>query len=269
MPGREADTEEEYPERGEPRNVRCVHGRGFFGRGTVAATLVGVAMATGACAHRTTTCGGAADCRVEQACVAGRCEAVTGSRTQIQTARRLVLEPVDAAYVGAGAAAGVLPPVGVLGRSGEGAALYLRFDAPLGPTTEVVEAYLLLTRSDAVVQDDRPVRLELARIVERWSGTELGRSVVPRLAPGGGAVTTLRAPSRALVRVDAAPIVRRWRLHDRDDQGLAVVTAPGTAEGASASGVAFVLATHSEASPERDPGRTSEAPGPRLELYLK
>src|SRR6201989_1419172 len=102
-------------------------------------------------------CAAQADCGGAFACVAGRCQAddhalqTAGRGVEIQRdgVRRLVLSPIESAYVRRGDGAASVAPVFTLGRASDGdALLFLRFELPLPPGANVLEAYVLLDRSE-------------------------------------------------------------------------------------------------------------------------
>jgi hypothetical protein len=136
-----------------------------------------------------------------------------------------------------------------------GAVLYLRFSVPLPKDANVLEAYLLLDRSESVDVDPQAITLHAARIVEPWDGRFVSWLDQPRVEDTRSPSTTV-TPSRELVRVDVRDLVLRWRAHDPRDQGIALL-----AEGASKTGLVFALTATTEGAAERL--------GPRLELYVK
>lgn len=239
---------------------------------------LGATLALG-CTQRPRMCSTATECGSKAGCVAGRC-LPDGGTPAIQAARRLVVPPVDAAFVrrGDGATDGALPRLFTLGREPDGdATLFLRFSVPLPKDASVVEAYVLLERDDAVDTDPAPIVLHAARIVEPWDGRTLSWAVQPRVEDVRAPSTTVIPSGRTTVRVDVRELVQRWQRHERADQGIAIV-----ADNASRTGVAFALTVAGEASqgsPVASLGAgaaTSEAlrqgiekMGPRLELYVK
>jgi hypothetical protein len=156
----------------------------------------------------------------------------------------------------------------------------------------VVEAYLLLQRSDAVDADPAPVSLHAARIVTPWDSRSVSWATQPALEDVRLPSTRVDPAGRTVVRLDVRALVARWALHDRRDQGIAVV-----AESASPTGISFAFlppgsaAVGAQASPataatglgplgfggaDRPAGApaaeslAAEGPGsPRLELYVK
>ncbi len=233
-------------------------------------------------------CASELDCGAQASCVAGRCVA-RGATAAIDSARRLLVEPVDVAYVrpGAGAAGS---SIAVLGSRADGGSMILaRFSVQLPPESNVLEAYLVLERATDVDADPGSVLLGTARIVDPWDSRTLSWARQPRLEEAGSPVTPAASWAGPLVRLDVRTIVQRWRRRVGDDFGIAVV-----AEGRSGAGVAFalsprhrgrfdpVLAPEPPPSPqplsalEPRPAPASavaepraELVGPRLELYVK
>jgi hypothetical protein len=195
-----------------------------------------------ACVRSPRMCAAEVGCSPGASCVAGRCLA-HDALPAIATARRLVYEPVDVAYVRPHAPADTVG-VAALGR-GDGAMIIARFSVALAPEESILEAYVLLDRAADVEVDPVPVTLHAARLVQQWQSETVSWAHQPRLEEVGAAETGVRPSSGATVRLEVRGLVERWRRHDRDEMGIAVV-----AEGRSATGVAFVLP-------------------PRLELYVK
>jgi len=247
------------------------------------------ALALVACTTRARMCGAPNECGPNQGCVAGRCMP-DGGVPAIQNAKRVVYPPVDLAFIrrGDGAMGGAVPPVVALGRASDSEALLLlRFHVPLPKDATVLEAYVLLERSNAVDSDPTPITLHAARIVDPWDGRSISWGTQPRVEEFRSPATTIDPAARALVRVDVRDLVQRWRRHEKSDHGIAIV-----ADNSSATGMAFALTVVGEAG-ERDTEPTagatssiggasvsgseahgSELPGlqrsgPRLELYVK
>src|SRR2546430_13108580 len=108
--------------------------------------LVG-AVTLAACSPRPGMCTASSECVSPSACVAGRCQPDKPNvKPAIDSARRLVVHPIDLAYLrrGQGATGGALPPIFVLGR--DGGALLLRFSVALPAAANVVEAYVVMRR---------------------------------------------------------------------------------------------------------------------------
>ena len=210
----------------------------------------------------------------------------------IQNARRVLVEPVDVAYLrrGASATGGELPAIFTLGRRADGEALlFLRFRVPIAKDAKILEAYLILERTDAVDSDPTPITLHASRIVDSWDGRSISWARQPRIEETRSPSTTIDPSGRMMIRLDVRELVQHWRLHEKNDQGIAVV-----ADNASPTGMAFALTVSAEAhgvamaeappspgvpsfgasssggagSPsEPQPG--IERMGPRLELYFK
>jgi hypothetical protein len=213
------------------------------------------------------------------------------------TVRRLVVAPSDIAWVRRGdrvGAAAAMPSIFTLGRDADGeSTLFLKFAVTIPKDARVVEAYLLLMRSDAVDADPSSISLHTVRITEPWDSRSISWASQPRTEEVRAPTTRVPPGGRAMVRLDVRGLVERWALHDRRDQGIAVVT-----EGGSMSGMPFAFlpvgASHdrpSAASPPTPVGGlgfgaapfgtdrgsapapvdepAAEASAPRLELYVK
>lgn len=239
------------------------------------ASKLGLALAVAGllsgCGARARMCASPAECGAQASCVAGRCQR-TGGVPAIQTARRIVLEPVAVAYVRRGDAmrGGALPPSFTLGRESDGEArLYLRFDAPIPRETTVVEAYLLLERTSDLDSDPAPIMLHAARVIDTWDPRSIAWARQPRIEETRSPSTTITSAGRSRVRLDVKDLVVRWKSHDKSDQGLVIL-----ADTKSPTGIAFAFAPSGN---ERGPGSLSEeaiAPAPlglppELEIYMK
>jgi hypothetical protein len=265
---------------------------------------LGVVVAI-ACTPRPRMCSAPTDCSATSACVAGRCMPVdAGLMPTIAetndagyTVRRLVVAPADIAWVRRGdrpGAATAMPAVFTLGREGDGdSALFLRFAITVPKDAKVVEAYLILMRSDAVDADPSPISLHALRIVEAWDSRSISWAAQPHTEEVRAPSSRVTPGGRAMVRLDVRGLVERWALHDRRDQGIAVV-----AEGASMSGMPFAFlpvgASHDRPAAPSPPTPlgglgfgpapfgtdrgtapasvdepAAEAAAPRLELYVK
>jgi hypothetical protein len=154
----------------------------------------------------------------------------------VDSARRIVVRPVDLAYVksGDGPSGGGLPPLFALGR--DGGKLFLRFSVPLPPTTNIVEAYVVLRRSAAVDDDPAAISLHATRIIEAWSGGSVTWALQPRAMEVRSPSTLAPPGGTPLVRVDVRDLVRQWARHDPLDQGIAIV-----AENETKTGTTFAL----------------------------
>jgi len=237
-------------------------------------TTIAIALAAAAagCVARPRMCVAPGECGASATCVAGRCQRNKGL-PQIQSARRVLVDPVAMAYVGRGAdgerdaAPGALPATFTLGRASDAAArLYLRFEVAIPRDATVVEAYLLLHRAD-VDADPGPIGLHAARVVSRWDPRAVSWALQPAIEDVRAPATFVTAAGRRQVRLDVHDLVARWRAHDPRDQGIAVV-----AESSTVTGVAFALAPATpigDASRERSLAAGAGAAPPQLELYVK
>jgi hypothetical protein len=261
---------------------------------SLAALVLLVTMS--ACAPRPLLCARA--CDAPFTCASGECvppEAIPAieARTRLgeYQARRIVVAPTEVARLAPGDDHGEVLPTVVLGRAGDARAmLLLRFAVDLPAGTSIVEAHIVLDRTPAVDDDPSPVVLHAARIQDRWDARSISWGRAPRLDDARLPATTVDATRRE-VRIDVRPLVRGWREHSPDDQGIALV-----ADNATPTGTAFALAdgtvpsdqaipplpTHSTGAPGSAPTFvTSPGPegmdapadtstrGPRLELYVK
>lgn len=159
--------------------------------------------------------------------------------------RRLLLAPVDLAYLSPGAPApeGRIPAVVTLGRDSD-ARLLVKFAAPLSENATIVEAYLLLPLAegaDVEPSGGSPLYLHALRIVDPWDSRSVTWSMQPRTADVHAPATVVTAAGRPWVRLDVREIVARWPRREKDDEGLAVVASAG-AVGSSGPGVAFAMA---------------------------
>ncbi len=219
-----------------------------------------------------------------------------GGTPAIQNAKRLVVTPVDLAFLRRGDApnGGALPSVVALGRAADGEALLLlRFNVVIPKDATVLEAYLLLERTAAVDSDPTPITLHAARIIDPWDGRSISWALQPRVEETRSPSTTIDPAGRSLVRLDVRDLVNHWRRHEKLDQGIAVV-----ADSTSTTGMAFALtvshesgqvevASNPEGQGTSNPGFGGAGPvsgasvsdtearagkersGPRLELYVK
>jgi len=194
------------------------------------------------------------DCGPQSACVASRCLG-RGTVAAIASARRLLYEPADEAYIRRGREAGQRPVLATLGQR-DGALMLLRFAVDLPAEVSVVEAYLLLERPADMDVDPVPIALHVERVAEPWDGQSVSWAHQPHLDDVGAPIASVPSPSgRRDTRLDVRNLVQHWARRRRDEFGIAVV-----AKGESATGVTFVLAP--------GPG-AFELAGPRLELYVK
>jgi hypothetical protein len=241
-----------------------------------------VALAPFACVERDRLCASTTECGKTSACVAGRCQPTlkddagrpippTISSSQV---RRVVVSPTDIAYVtahGEGNPAD-LPPVLMLGRSGDHAALLLRFAVPIRDEETVVEAYVLLDRAEVVETDPRPISLHAARIVDTWDGRSISYERQPRWEETGSPGAIVSGAGRPLIRVDVRDLVTHWKTRDPRDQGIALL-----ADETSRTGMAFAASssvldqgpTSMLGTTVQDEQKVWAAAPPRLELYLR
>ena len=247
----------------------------------VFALFGGGLLLASACVERDRLCIGTIECGTASACVAGRCQALAkddAGRTlppeiAAPEVRRVVVAPTDMAYVLAGGegSPSSLPPVLVLGRTGDDAALLLRFAVPIAEQESVVEAYVLLDRAEVVESDPYPISLHAARILDAWDGRSISYAREPRWEETGSPGAVVTGAGRPLVRIDVRELVKHWKERDPRDQGIAVL-----ADKTSRTGMAFAAAssvldkgpTSMLGSAPDDPARWAAAP-PRLELYLR
>lgn len=215
-----------------------------------------------ACVPRARMCTTQAECTKESACVAGRCQPDKPNvKPAIDSARRIVVRPVDLAYLrrGEGASDGALPPLFVLGHGG--GTLLLRFAVNFAPAANIVEAYLVLRRSDLVDDDPAPIALHATRIVEPWSGRSTSWALQPQMQELRTPSTTVEPSGPPLVRLDVRDLVRQWGRHDPVDQGIGVV-----AENESRTGTTFALASGGSGGSRTQTEQDSE---PYLEVYVR
>ena len=116
--------------------------------------------------------------------------------------------------------------------------LLLRFALDLPPGITVVEAHLVLDRAPAVGDaDPAPVVLHAARILDPWDARSIAWGRPPRLDEARFPATDASTTRAGTVRIDVRTLVRRWRLHAHDDQGIAIL-----ADGSTPTGMAFAVA---------------------------
>jgi len=252
-----------------------MNSRGF------ALVLAGSLLVAAACVERDRLCISTVECGTASACVAGRCQALVkddaGRPIPPEIAspqvRRLVVAPTDVAYVSAsgGGSPSALPPVLVLGKEGDGAALLLRFDAPIAPQESVVEAYVLLDREAVVETDPQPISLHAARIIDAWDGRSISYAREPRWEETGSPGAIVTGAGRPLVRVDVRDLVSHWKERDPRDQGIVIVADQTSRTGMAFAATSAVLdegPTSMLGSAPETRARWAASP-PRLELYLR
>lgn len=228
-------------------------------------------------------CASVGACEAGSLCVAGRCRAPRELPVDVET-KRLMVQPEAMVLVssaswrsGPGSLAGSetrdqklglfdederlgprppgwdadpTPESFPFGRRGARGTLFLRFRAPWADTAKVHAAYLVLHAVPGSPAVTRPVKVEVARIVEAWSPSHVSSARQPRLDVGG-VEASLRAHADAPLRVEVTELVARWSQRARDEHGLALTSADDDPEGLTVSlGMAG--------------GR-----GPALEVYLR
>jgi hypothetical protein len=243
---------------------------------TTIAIAAALLAATTACAPRPRMCTASSDCTAQSACVAGRCQPSSPNvKPAVDTARRLVVHPVELAYLrrGDGPSRGALPPLFALGR--DSAVLMMRFSVALPKAATIVEAYVVLHRSDAVDDDPAPVSLHATRIIEAWDGGSISWALQPRVVEMRAPETIVEPGGASLVRLDVRDLVRQWPRHDARDQGIAVAAARDTRSGTTfafrAVGADRGLASDVVTAVQRQSSGVDSTPDvePYLELYVR
>ncbi len=239
-------------------------------------------VAAAACVERDRLCASATECGTTSACIAGRCQptlkddagrAIPPMIASPQV-RRVVAAPIDVAYVSTSRSGkpSDLPPVLVLGRSGDSARLLLRFAVPIAEEESVVEAYVLLDRADVVESDPNPISLHAARIIDAWDGRSISYARQPRWEETGSPGAIVSGGGRPLIRIDVRDLVTHWKERDPRDQGIVILS-----DDTSRTGMAFAAASSVidegptsmlGAVPDETRSSWAAAP-PRLELYLR
>lgn len=235
----------------------------------MAALVSSFVVLASACVPRHRMCTASSDCADKNACVAGRCQIEKGTlKPAVDSARRLVVRPVDIGYVrrGDGPSGGTLPMLVALGR--DGGKLFLRFSVVLPPAASVVEAYVILRRAAVVDDDPIPVSLHATRIVEPWGGGSVSWAMQPRVAETRLPSTVVEPGGTPLVRLDVRDLVRHWPRHDPADQGIAIV-----ADHETRTGTTFALSAAGSVEPSwlgEPAGRGGfSSVGPDVEPYLE
>ena len=233
------------------------------GPGLVLVVLAALAMP--GCAPRPRMCTASSECATQSACVAGRCQPDRPNvKPAVDAARRLVVRPTDVAYLrrGDGPSGGALPPLFALGR--DSAVLMMRFSVPLPATANIVEAYVVLRRSDVVDDDPAPISLHATRIIDGWEQRSISWALQPRVVEARAPATVVEPGGPSLVRLDVRDLVRQWPKHDPRDQGIAIVadneTRTGTTFAFRAVGVVGTADSRSSSAADVEP---------YLELYLR
>lgn len=229
-------------------------------------TIIGLAMVSGlGCAPRPRMCTASSECVAQSACVAGRCQPDKPNvKPAIDAARRLVARPTDVAYLrrGDGPSGGALPPLFALGR--DSAVLMMRFSVPLPATVNIVEAYVVLRRSEAVDDDPAPISLHATRIIDGWEQRSISWALQPRVAELRAPATLVEPGGPSLVRLDVREIVRQWAKHDPRDQGVAIV-----ADNETHTGTTFAFRTGGVGASTDSRSSSGGDVEPYLELYLR
>lgn len=210
-------------------------------------------------------CTASSECTAQSACVAGRCQPDKPNvKPAIDAARRIIVRPADVAYVrrGDGPAGGALPPLFALGR--DSGILFMRFSVPLPTTATIVEAYVVLRRSDAVDDDPAPISLHATRIVDGWEPRSISWALQPRVADARTPVTVVEPGGPSLVRLDVRDLVRQWPKHDPQDQGIAIV-----ADNETRSGSTFAFRSVGTAGTAESRASSAADVEPYLELYMR
>lgn len=213
------------------------------------------ALSLAACSSTTTegrVCAPGA-CDNGQTCVLARCRA-EGDVPSPADATRAVIAPDDLAVVaanGPNAPEGELAESVALGRSASGTvAMLLRFTRPFPADAEIASAYVVLSPLAGSPPGAARSTIEVARIVEPWTGTTVTWGRQPRLGVPEITAALPLSPSAPL-RVDVTSLVRGWRAADKENQGIALLVS-----GDDALGVAYSLGA-------------AGGPGPRLEVYFR
>jgi hypothetical protein len=235
-----------------------------------------------ACVERDRLCASTTECGKTSACVAGRCQPVMKDdagrllppEISSPQVRRVVATPTDIAYVSAKREGNPadLPPTLILGRSGDAAVLLLRFAIPILQDESVVEAYVLLDRTEVVESDPQPISLHAARIIDAWDGRSISFERQPRWEETGSPGSIVTGAGRPLIRIDVRDLVKHWKTRDPRDQGIAIMS-----DDTSRTGMAFAAtATVADQDPTSmlgtmppDEKAAWQVAPPRLELYLR
>jgi hypothetical protein len=166
-------------------------------------------------------------------------------------AQRIVVSPTELAVVSPRNGGSALPAEIPLGSTSAGSVMILlRFPTPWGNRVRIARAFLVLEASPGAIPEPHPVSVSVARILERWSASQVSWSRLPKLSPAEARAVAVTAPPGPL-RIDVTAIVERWTRERADDQGIALTAPPDAPVGATYStGI-------------------SGAPGPRLDVYLR
>jgi len=231
----------------------------------VAALAGGGLVLVASCAARAVVCDAPASCGAGSACVAGRCE-TDGGASSLAKSRRIVLDPVEVAFVERGREApGTLPASVALGRDGGGpAAVLLRFVLPRD--VEVVQASLLVDRAEGSGAEGEGVGLHAERVIGPWTAASATWLSGPELRDVRAPSVVLRRGAPRRVRVDVGPLFLRPHGAEPADQGIALVADRSSGEGAS---IALAPGMAAPLPGDVDTGAAAPPRAPRLELYVK
>lgn len=203
----------------------------------LAIALAPLGVMSSGCVPRARMCTASSECENKSACVAGRCQVEKATvKPAVDSARRLVVRPLDVAYVkrSDGASNGALPTVFSLGK--DDGKLFLRFSVAIPEAANIVEAYVVLHRSSLVDDDPAFISLHATRIIDSWQGGSVSWAMQPRSTETRSPTTVVEHGGPTLVRLDVRELVRHWGRHDPSDQGIAV-----TAENETRTGMTFAL----------------------------
>lgn len=166
------------------------------------------------------------------------------------TAQRELLFPAQIAVITHLGASDPLPATLKLGREVEGTtAVLLRFEPTWREDAEITSAFIVVDGPPDARPSSRPIRIDVARILEPWSFETRWSTLPKTTVPAQGALLPRGAAPRLVV--DVTPLVRAWSRHRADDHGIALLVEPQDPYGAT-----LHLGTTS-------------GQGPRLEVYVK
>ena len=241
-----------------------------------------------ACMPPARMCVSEGDCGAQASCVAGRCVA-HGSVPAIDTARRMIIVPVDVSYLRSDADMRDAATA-TLGCSRNGTAVVLlRFSARLPPDAHVLEAYVVLEHAPEGAEDPTAISLHAARIAQAWDSRSVSWARQPRIEETGAPITRVGPSAGRLVRLDVRALVQRWRRRGGEDFGVAVESDDGSLTGMTfaltpvvakpsdpilAPAVQMTMQGPSPLEPHPIPIASiteprAESRGPLLEVYLK
>jgi hypothetical protein len=164
--------------------------------------------------------------------------------------QRIQVAPADLAVVTSSAESGALPAMAGAGGHATGTVVILvRFPTPWG-NQRIAGAFLVLGPHFGARPEPHAVRLSVARILDRWVGTDVTWGRLPPLSPAEITATIAAAPAEPL-RIDVTHIAQRWAYDKPDDHGIAIVA---SADGPCSPGYAT---------------GTSGGIAPRLDVYVR